>query len=227
MPVPDPDDLPRFLLQAQNLKSQPSWQLNRTLTLLGRSPECQITIAEQSLSPFHCSLFCTGGGVWVIDLLGHGRIAINGKKMRWAHLHDGDELRVGRVLFGLRYGSSPGAGDGTASGAITAPLGLGSAVHSTQLQVQPWAVSMETTADACLPRAPEPGLLVPGRNAEDLLRLLTEQLDSLLEETRDQLQRTMTETANALAAMHQERMELMRLESEQIRRLSDQVRAEE
>jgi pSer/pThr/pTyr-binding forkhead associated (FHA) protein len=224
-PVPDQDDLPRFLLQAQNLKSQPSWQLNRVLTLLGRSPECQITLAEQSVSPFHCSLFCTGGGVWVVDLLGHRRIDVNGKKMRWAHLHDGDELRVGRVLFRVRYGSSSGAGDGPASGEFTAALGPGSTVQSTQSQVEPWGVTMDTTADTCLPRALEPGPLVPGRIAEALLRMLTQQLDSLLEESRDQLQRTMAETAKALVAMHQERMALVRLESEQIRRLADQVKA--
>jgi predicted component of type VI protein secretion system len=224
-PVPDQDDLSCFVLQALNLKSQPSWQLNRTLTLVGRSPECQVALADQSLSPFHCSLFCTGGGVWVVDLLGHGGIDVNGKTMRWAHLHDGNELRVGRILFRVRCGSSPDAGDDTASGAITAALDSGSAVHCMQPQVQPWAVTVDAAADACPPRAPEPGPSVPGRNAAAVLRKRIQQLDSLLDETRERLQRTMTEAEKALAAMHQERMELVRLESAQIRRLSDQVSA--
>jgi pSer/pThr/pTyr-binding forkhead associated (FHA) protein len=194
------DDLASCILEAHNLPSRPVWSLNRTLTLVGRAPECPIALAEQGLWRFHCLLFRTRGGVWAVDLRGNGGIAVNGKGMRWAHLHEGDDLRMGRVAFRVRFGS-------------------------TQPLVQPWAMSVDTTAGTRLTRLPEPRPLVPGRPAELLLRTIVQQFDALRQEMRDQMQRTLMELVKAFAAGYGDRTERVRLEGEPIRQRSDPMKA--
>jgi hypothetical protein len=222
--VHDPDPPPLVFLEADNLRSGRSWQLKRTITLMGRSPDCQIRLSEQGLSRFHCSLLRTRCGVWVVDLLGIDGIEVNGKRMRWCHLHDGDELRVGRVVFRIRFGSSPGAAKDSDFPPITATLGSDATVHSTQPQAEPWAISVDTTPGTSLSRVAEPGSLVLARPAELLLRTIIEQFDSLLREMHGQVQQTMTEMVEAFTVMRRDEMELVRRECDQIWQLSDQIK---
>lgn len=70
--------------------------LNRSVTLIGKSRRCRITLADDSVSRVHCSIVRTRTGVWVVDLLGKGGTLVGGEPVERAPLSAGDELTVGR-----------------------------------------------------------------------------------------------------------------------------------
>ena len=104
--------LPDVALEFLTFRTRPSWRMDdRVLALVGRSRDCQVRISDLSVSRFHSSLLRTPLGVWVVDLLGREGIQINGGNVPWARLDDGDELRVGKCLFRIRYLPDSGRGN--------------------------------------------------------------------------------------------------------------------
>jgi pSer/pThr/pTyr-binding forkhead associated (FHA) protein len=106
------------------------WQVNRLVTLIGRSLDCKIHLNADDIAPYHCGLVATGDGLWVVDLSGHG-VVVNGERMRVSPLPHGAELWVGRFLIGCHspnpasvaarpVGPRPGA-SGTLSASPEAP----------------------------------------------------------------------------------------------------------
>jgi pSer/pThr/pTyr-binding forkhead associated (FHA) protein len=77
--------------------------VNRVLVLMGRTDGCKIRLMDSSVSKFHCSLIRTPRGVWVVDLLSRNGIWVNGTKVPWARLEQGDRLEVGEFVLRLRY----------------------------------------------------------------------------------------------------------------------------
>jgi predicted component of type VI protein secretion system len=105
---PERDLLPAITLEFANAtKKDATWKLNRALTLVGRSSACKVRLIGSSVSKFHCSLLRTPLGLWVIDLLGAGGIAVNGKQLRWSPLNDGDRLQVGSFTIQVRFDDKP------------------------------------------------------------------------------------------------------------------------
>ncbi len=86
--------------------------VNRVMVLLGRADGCKIRLLDSSVSKYHCSLIRTPRGVWVVDLLSRNGIWVNGAKVPWARLEQGDRLEVGAFVLRLHYGESEhGPGD--------------------------------------------------------------------------------------------------------------------
>lgn len=83
------------------------WRMDSPLALVGRSESCQITLRDASVSRFHAALVRTSKGVWVVDLLAREGVLINGVRVRWAWLEDGDTVRIGQFTFILRYETVP------------------------------------------------------------------------------------------------------------------------
>jgi hypothetical protein len=79
------------------------WRLNCALALAGSAPGCRINLPFADVSRFHCSLVSGPLGVWVVDLLSREGVWVNGERVRWARLKDGDRLRVGPVVMRLWY----------------------------------------------------------------------------------------------------------------------------
>lgn len=82
---------------------QPTWSVNRVITLIGRGPQCKLRFEAKSISTVHCSLVLTPKGLWVVDLLGRDGTKVNGESIRCAPLKQNDELAVGRYRIGIRY----------------------------------------------------------------------------------------------------------------------------
>lgn len=80
-------------------RAKDRWQVNRLVTLIGRSPDCKIHLNADDIAPYHCGLVTTGDGLWVVDLSGLG-VVVNGERMRVSPLPHGAELWVGRFLIG-------------------------------------------------------------------------------------------------------------------------------
>jgi len=77
--------------------------LHRVLVFLGRTDGCKVRLMHDSVSKFHCCLVRTPRGVWVVDLLSRNGVWVNGTKVPWARLEEGDRFEVGNFELWLRY----------------------------------------------------------------------------------------------------------------------------
>jgi pSer/pThr/pTyr-binding forkhead associated (FHA) protein len=122
---------PSVTLDFRNGKrAKDRWNINRLITLIGRSPECKIRLTADDIAGYHCGLVLTPDGVWVVDLSGRG-VVVNGERMRVSPLRHGAELWVGRFLIGVQY---PGTNNTIANvrpGTLTAPNPLPGLALST------------------------------------------------------------------------------------------------
>jgi pSer/pThr/pTyr-binding forkhead associated (FHA) protein len=106
--------LPAMALEfANGLTRQPRWRLNRILTLAGRATGCKLQLADVTVSRYHAALVAAPQGLWVVDLLGKDGTRVNGERVRWAQLEDGDRVQLGKFLIrvwqeGPTSGSNPG-----------------------------------------------------------------------------------------------------------------------
>jgi pSer/pThr/pTyr-binding forkhead associated (FHA) protein len=83
------------------------WPLGERVVLVGRGAECDLVLTDESASRFHAALVPTRAGVWVVDLLAREGTHVNGERVRWAWLADGDSFRMGSFTFILRYETPP------------------------------------------------------------------------------------------------------------------------
>ncbi len=83
--------------------NQPTWSVNRLLTLLGRSPLCRLRFDSTSVSGVHCGLLLTRHSLWVIDLLGRGGTKVDGKNVQAVPLESGNEISVAGYKIGIFY----------------------------------------------------------------------------------------------------------------------------
>jgi anti-anti-sigma factor len=82
---------------------QPTWSVNRLLTLLGRSPLCKLRFDTSAVSGVHCGLLLTHHGLWAIDLLGRGGTKVDGENVRAVPLESGNEILVATFQIGVFY----------------------------------------------------------------------------------------------------------------------------
>jgi hypothetical protein len=75
--------------------------------LVGRADDCQFILADESISRAHASLVRTPQGALVVDLGARQGVHVNGTRVRWAWLADGDLVRFGRFTMVLRYDRPP------------------------------------------------------------------------------------------------------------------------
>ncbi len=83
------------------------WPIVGWIALVGRAEPCQLVLTDDSISRFHAILIRTPMGVWVVDLLTREGVHVNGQRVRWAWIAQGDALQIGRFTFILRYETEP------------------------------------------------------------------------------------------------------------------------
>ena len=83
------------------------WPLEQEVVLVGRAEECQFVLSDDSVSRLHAALVSTPSGVWIVDLLARDGVHVNGERVRWAWLGEGDSFRIGTFTFILRYETPP------------------------------------------------------------------------------------------------------------------------
>jgi pSer/pThr/pTyr-binding forkhead associated (FHA) protein len=84
-----------------------TWSIEGLLALVGRSERCQFVLADDSVSQYHACLVRTPLGIWVVDLVAREGVHVNGTRVRWAWLAEGDLIRIGLFTFVLRYENPP------------------------------------------------------------------------------------------------------------------------
>jgi hypothetical protein len=102
--------------------------------LVGRHSECQIRPKSRSVSRRHCLLLRNEDGFGALDLRSTCGTFINGDKIRphqWNVLHDGDEIRFGKVAFTVSIRQPVFAGSTAREGVSSAASSLGSGAASS------------------------------------------------------------------------------------------------
>ena len=94
---------PIYLDFANNRRGDSVWQVNRDLTLIGRSKACKLQLSDPSISEVHAALVRTPAGAWIVDLLGRGGTFLDGESVNFASLSDGQNLRVGIFRIVVRF----------------------------------------------------------------------------------------------------------------------------
>jgi serine/threonine protein kinase len=77
-------------------------RLHKPITLVGRAPECTLLLRASDVSKHHCQILIDTDKVVVEDLESANGTYVNGKPVKKARLHDGDELRIADHAFGVR-----------------------------------------------------------------------------------------------------------------------------
>ena len=73
------------------------FDVRHDLTLIGKGSACKVRLVHRSVSKVHCSLVRTRSGLWVVDLLGRGAgTLVDGRRIKFAQLHNGSILQVGK-----------------------------------------------------------------------------------------------------------------------------------
>ncbi len=76
-------------------------------TVLGRSAECQVQIADPWISSMHAMFEKRGNELWLVDLESRNGTWVNDSKVREAPLAPGYRLRFGKTEVELREGLTP------------------------------------------------------------------------------------------------------------------------
>jgi pSer/pThr/pTyr-binding forkhead associated (FHA) protein len=92
--------------------------LSREWTRIGRSLAADIRFDDATVSRRHALLASEEGGVRVLDDRSLNGIHVNGRRVEWSPLADGDELTIGRHALYFLDTVSQGSASGTASAAI-------------------------------------------------------------------------------------------------------------
>lgn len=72
---------------------------------IGRDPRCQLRPTNPAISKLHCVLFVRDGTFYVRDLKSTNGTFVNDQRVEGdLALAEGDQLRVGPILFGVRLG---------------------------------------------------------------------------------------------------------------------------
>ncbi len=204
--------------------------LNRVLVLLGRTEGCKIRLMDSSVSKFHCSLIRTPRGVWVVDLLSRNGIWVNGTKVPWARLEQGDRLEVGEFVLRLRYdqpdNDSPDenrnakadeAGNEMKRSAASDDPDESPRPVPAQIASEPPSVIVEQES----PDAAERHALVaaPGRG------MIPVELSEMQQQMFDQFHQAMMVMFQTFSTLHRDQMELVRQELDRVHDLTRQLHA--
>ncbi len=87
----------------------PTWEMDSLQALVGRADPCQLVLNDPSISRHHASLVRTPMGLWVVNLLAREGVHVNGTRVRWAWLAEGDVVRIGLFTLIVRYENPPEA----------------------------------------------------------------------------------------------------------------------
>jgi FHA domain-containing protein len=84
-----------------------SWEgqqrtIDNRRTLIGRSKECDVQLADPNASRRHAELRREGAAFWIIDLDSTNGLEVNGRRLKRAKLEDGDRVTIGSTQIVFR-----------------------------------------------------------------------------------------------------------------------------
>jgi pSer/pThr/pTyr-binding forkhead associated (FHA) protein len=88
------------------IDNAPAIDLQKEMTLIGRSEDCDIRIDHKSVSKLHCVLVKTDGLVLLRDLGSTNGTRVNGQRVRRAALLPNDHLAIAAFRYKVKFGDS-------------------------------------------------------------------------------------------------------------------------
>jgi pSer/pThr/pTyr-binding forkhead associated (FHA) protein len=85
--------------------------LDKDLTLVGRTDDCDIRLDHKSVSKQHCVLVRTEGLVLIRDLGSTNGTRVNGQRIRRAALLPNDNLAIANFKYKLTFGPADAPAD--------------------------------------------------------------------------------------------------------------------
>lgn len=85
-----------------NLQAITERRVRHSVTLIGRGPACRFRVDHDSMSSIHASIVAIGGQLHVVDLCSRTGISVNGERVKFSPLKDGDELTIGACRGRIR-----------------------------------------------------------------------------------------------------------------------------
>jgi pSer/pThr/pTyr-binding forkhead associated (FHA) protein len=240
-PAADQRILPTVSLEVVDGGRSTSYALDRVLTLGGRSTACKLQVPNFSLSRYHCSFLLTADGVWVIDLLSREGTYVNGQRVKWACLRDGDRVELGKVLVLPRYVGAAPQGPGAFSPAVNGDR-FYSAPPASDPDLSP-AQSRPVPEDSAtgdngtgrtlvaMPSAPQP-VVVPQFDMRALeasgpqgalLVPVLQQFGMMQQQMMDQFQQSMQMVVQVFASMHRDQMGMLQQELDRIQQITREL----
>jgi pSer/pThr/pTyr-binding forkhead associated (FHA) protein len=243
--------LPEVALEFLNGPSQATaWPVRRVMSFIGSATGCKFRLTDASVSRFHASFLRTSAGLWIVDLLGQGGIAVNEVPVRFSHLADGDLLSIGRYQIRCRLGRQ-GSGsrlpDRAGAKAFAQPRrrehvlnGLRSAdwaaatkpfvpvtelANLAQFPLVIPALSSHAKPEVMASEATFPLKLAPSEFTESMLVPLVNQFGVIQQQMFDQFQQAMAMMLQMFGTMHREQMEVIRGELNQLHDLTEEFHA--
>ena len=228
-----------------------SWPVRRVMSFIGSATGCKFRLTDASVSRFHASFLRTSAGLWIVDLLGQGGIAVNEVPVRFSHLADGDLLKIGRYQIRVRcwlgrQGSGNRLPDRASAKTFAQPrrrerLSNGLKSANWPAATIPFVAGNELANVAQFPLAipalpshakPEvmmaseatfPSLkLAPSESAESMLVPLVNHFGVIQQQMFDQFQQAMAMMLQMFGTMHREQMEVIRGELDRLHDLTEE-----
>ena len=219
--------------------------------LLDQPPAASSGLPTPASPGFTRVFLRTSAGVWIVDLLGQGGIAVNDVAVRFSHLADGDLLKIGRYQIrvrcwigrqssgnrlpsraGVKAFAQPRRGERLSNGlkpanwpAATIPFVAGN---------EPANVAQFPLAIPALPSHAKPELmmtseatfsslkLAPSESAESMLVPLVNHFGDIQQQMFDQFQQAMAMMLQMFGTMHREQMEVIRGELDRLHDLTEE-----
>jgi pSer/pThr/pTyr-binding forkhead associated (FHA) protein len=234
------DALPQFTLQfLKGVRERSDWKMQRVLALVGSSPQCKVQLVDPRVSRYHCSLLRTPLGTWVMDLLGRGGVRLNGTRVRFAQLQDGDEIQVGGVKIRAECGP-PIAPSSRMEVGIAAPLSSvrteTNRYDSGEFQpIVPFLPAAQCDVNL-VPRSDSlygPSSLITNAqgmppqtsmtDSENLVSTLLHHFGQMQQQMAEQFQQAVMTMVQMFSTFHRDQMELVRGELDRLHDLNQEL----
>jgi pSer/pThr/pTyr-binding forkhead associated (FHA) protein len=225
--------------------------LHRVLVFLGRTDGCKVRLMHDSVSKFHCCLVRTPRGVWVVDLLSRNGVWVNGIRIPWVRLEEGDRFEVGNFELRLRYerpdqqeegskiedrglriddaeSNETRAGLSSDPASPTAEPSSSSNPKSSILDSRSSIVELESVGhDVERNRntlvVSSRRALVPAELSESIALIISNQFAEMQRQMFDQFQQAMMVMFQTFSLLHRDQMELVRQELNRVHDLTRQL----
>jgi pSer/pThr/pTyr-binding forkhead associated (FHA) protein len=215
--------MPGLWLEGLDNAGQPIvWRMNRVLALVGRSVVCKVRVHDTLVSRYSCALVRTAAGLWAVDLLGRPGTLVNETPARWAHLGDGDALRLGNVALRVRADLTPEPRPAAAEAAARGLPAPGAATLPGLLPAAPsWPAGPPTL----------PALNLPGAQAgavealSPVLVALTNQFAAMQQQMFDQFTQSMLMMGRMFSEMQRDQLGFLREELERLQQVNQDLQA--
>ncbi len=108
------------------LAGQPAVPLDRSVTTVGSSDTCRLTLTSRTISRSHAVFLVDDGQTFVADLASRTGVLVNGRLVREAELKTGDKVQIGKFAFRYRPADAapPAVPHGPAPAAAAVVAGL-------------------------------------------------------------------------------------------------------